>query len=618
MRDLAGQLNELLHGRYAVEREIGRGGMAIVFLARDLKHNRPVALKVLNPEVSSSIGEERFLREIQIAARLSHPYILSLHDSGGSDGILYYVMPYVEGESLRDRLARERQLPVNEAIGIARQVADALEYAHRLGVVHRDIKPENILLQERQALVADFGVAYAVNAAAEGRLTATGVSVGTLAYMSPEQLAADPETDARADIYSLGCVLYEMLAGELPFQGMSAAGMLARKATQAPAPLRAMRDTVPESVERAVMRALAKSPADRFATAGEFAESLAVVSRPVRARFRRRTVAIAVAVFVFVTAGVAWVVSGGVSVSGPAAATATRLAVLPFAFHGRESPSPMADGMVHLLSRNLDGLLSMQTADPSTVITIVKRSGGGLIDTARARTIAKRLGARLYVLGSIHVVGSRLRILATLFDESSGAPQGAQATVEGDTTELFQLADRLTAAIVAQRPRSAGARLAGTAATTTQSLAALKEYLEAEEHLRDARFDSALAGYRRAVAADSTFALAHYRMAVAAGLSFRWSIALEPAERALSFAERLGERDRRLLNAYHAFLLGRADDAERQYTSILSEYPDDLEARFLLGRTLYYFNPRRGRPIGEARRVFYQVLETDPSFLCPI
>ena len=267
-------LIEALRDRYEVERELGRGGMAIVYLARDVRHDRLVALKTLRPELAHALGPERFLREIQIAARLQHPNILPLHDSGEAAGLLYYVMPYVEGESLRARLDREGQLPIDDAVHIARQVAAALAYAHDNGVVHRDIKPENILLSSEHALVADFGIARAITEAGGERLTETGLAVGTAAYMSPEQAAAEPRIDGRSDIYSLGCVVYEMLAGQPPYTGPTAQAVLARKLTDPVPPLRTVRESVSLALQQTVQRAIARTPADRFATATRFAEAL--------------------------------------------------------------------------------------------------------------------------------------------------------------------------------------------------------------------------------------------------------------------------------------------------------------------------------------------------------
>ncbi|HXL05430.1 MAG TPA: serine/threonine-protein kinase, partial [Gemmatimonadales bacterium] len=287
MADPFEQLRPALADRYALERELGRGGMATVYLARDLRHGRPVAIKVLRPEIAAVLGPERFLREIAVAARLTHPHILPLHDSGQAGGSLYYVMPYIEGESLRDRLDREGQLPLEEAVRITREVASALSYAHSHDVVHRDIKPENILLSGGEAVVADFGIARAISAAARGQLTETGIAIGTPGYMSPEQGAASARVDERSDIYSLGCVLYEMLAGEPPFTGPSAESIVRQHLAAAPPRVSAMRAAVPPAIEEAIVRALAKTPADRFATAAEFVEALAAPAQRVGDTGRR-------------------------------------------------------------------------------------------------------------------------------------------------------------------------------------------------------------------------------------------------------------------------------------------------------------------------------------------
>src|SRR5438128_7807898 len=291
LADLLARLQAALADRYTIERELGRGGMATVYLAQDRKHHRQVAIKVLKPELAAALGPERFLREIDTAARLNHPHILPLHDSGEAEGFLFYVMPYVEGESLRDRLSREKQLPLGNALQIAREVADALSYAHSHDVVHRDIKPENILFEAGHAVVTDFGIARAITAAGGEKLTGTGIAVGTPAYMSPEQAAASARVDERSDIYSLGCVLYEMLAGELPFTGPSAESIVRQHLAAAPPRVSAMRAAVPPAIEEAIVRALAKTPADRFATAAEFADALAA---PAQRGTGRRTSRLAV------------------------------------------------------------------------------------------------------------------------------------------------------------------------------------------------------------------------------------------------------------------------------------------------------------------------------------
>ena len=279
MSDISGILSRLesgLRGRYEVSRQLGEGGMAVVYLARDMRHERPVAVKVLRPEVAAEIGAERFLREIKMAAGLTHNHILPVFDSGEADGLLYYVMPNMEGASLRDRLDRERQLSLEESLRITSEVASALDYAHRRQVMHRDVKPENILLHEGAALVADFGIGKAITGGKS--ITQSGVSIGTPAYMSPEQASGDTAIDGRSDLYSLGCVLYEMLTGEPPFTGPTAQAIIAKRFVSPVPSVRTTRD-VPEAVDAAVSRALSRTPVDRYRTGAEFATALRTVFR---------------------------------------------------------------------------------------------------------------------------------------------------------------------------------------------------------------------------------------------------------------------------------------------------------------------------------------------------
>ena len=334
------QLNTALTGRYRIERELGGGGMAMVYLARDERHDRSVALKVLRPELAAVIGAERFLNEIKTTANLQHPHILPLHDSGNVDGTVWYVMPSVEGESLRDRLTRETQLPLDDALQIAREVASALDYAHRHGVIHRDIKPENILIHDGRAMVADFGIALAVSRTEGGtRITETGMSLGTPHYMSPEQALGERTIDARTDVYALGCVLYEMLAGEPPFTGPSAQAIVAKVMNTMPAPVTATRPTVPASVDAAIQRALSKLPADRFRSAADFSAALqpgAVVAPATAARPATTISATVLSPQSAVVRFAPWIVSVGavawaIAATGRAPATDNRVtaAVLP-------------------------------------------------------------------------------------------------------------------------------------------------------------------------------------------------------------------------------------------------------------------------------------------------
>jgi len=333
-QDAFERLSSALAGRYRVGRELGHGGMAVVYLAEDLKHHRQVAVKVLKPELAAAIGAERFLREIQIAAQLNHPHILALYDSGDADGLLYYVMPFVTGESLRQRLEREGQLPLQDALQLTGDVASALGHAHLHGIVHRDVKPENILLSGGYALVADFGIARAVSTAGGDQLTTTGVTIGTPAYMSPEQAMAAPQIDGRSDQYSLACVLYEMLTGAPPFSGPNAQAVLARHTLDPVPPVRTLRTTVPPAVEQAVVRALAKLPADRYPTTAAFQAALTAPAPSARSlgrpSWRRAS---------FIMGGLALLAAGYLAWSrwGPSRRSAPAIAVLPFRNIGGDS-----------------------------------------------------------------------------------------------------------------------------------------------------------------------------------------------------------------------------------------------------------------------------------------
>ena len=388
MNDLLQRLQANLAEHYRLESPLGEGGMAIVFVATDLKHGRKVAVKVLRPELAAVIGGDRFLREIEVTSRLQHPHILPLYDSGAADGLLYYVMPLITGESLRQRLTRERQLPVSEAVSIARGVASALDYAHRQGVVHRDIKPENILLHDGQPLVADFGIALAVATAGGERLTQTGMSIGTPAYMSPEQASGDPEVDPRTDIYALGVVAYEMLAGSPPFTGPNAQAVVAAVLTTHPAPLAERRYSVPDELASAVHRALERLPADRFPNAAEFGRALerAPDWQPQRPRSRRSPpwVSVAAALGLLAAGGLIGMLARpshpadvrrwsitlppaapvALTGTGPATGWPTALAL-----------SPAGDRLAYIAAQGTNTVLAMRPLDSDTAIVLPGTEG---------------------------------------------------------------------------------------------------------------------------------------------------------------------------------------------------------------------------------------------------
>ena len=370
-------MRRLLSGRYQVERLLGRGGMASVYLAHDRRQDRRVAVKVLDPELASSITGERFLREIGLASRLAHPNVLPLHDSGEDAGLLYYVMPYVEGETLRARLDRERQLPVREALRIACEVAHALDYAHRQGILHRDVKPENILLADGHAMLADFGIARAIGSAADDRLTATGMALGTPAYMSPEQSTGERTLDARSDVYSLACVLYEALAGEPPFTGVNTQSVIAKRLGGSPPRIRTVRPSVPEAVELALLHAMDRTPADRFGSAREFADALAAcetgssAASPVRPRRARRAwTGAAVLLAVSIAATGWWARTRAVEPSA-----VPTVAVLPLT---NQSPDPdyayLADGLTDAVIGDLTRTPGIRVVSRGSVT----RFGGGM------------------------------------------------------------------------------------------------------------------------------------------------------------------------------------------------------------------------------------------------
>ncbi len=508
------RLTRALAGRYRPEGGIGRGGMATVYRADDLRHRRPVALKVLKPELAAVLGTERFLREITLTARLDHPHILPLLDSGEADGLLYYVMPLVEGESLRSRIIREKQLPLEDALRIAREVADALSHAHRHGIVHRDVKPENILLADGHARVADFGIARAVTAAGQEALTETGLAIGTPAYMSPEQASGERDVDARTDIYSLGAVLYEMLAGHPPFTGATAGAVFARKALEPVPSLRVVRETVPAEIERAVTRALARVPADRFASAGEFAEKLAAgagTAEPVtpRARVRPRwrlgaVLAAAALVAALFLANVGELRTRLLGTSG--ARRIESLAVLPLENHsGDPEQDYLAAGMHEALILGLGRLSGLKRVSARASVQPYRTTDKS------PNEIAAELGVDALMSGSVVRSGDRIRVTASLIRAATEETLW-QDQYDRDLQDVLALQDDVIRAIAREvQLRLSPQDRAGLEKARQVNRAAYEAYLKGRFQLNKftpESFDKGLALLNQAIAIDSTEPLA--------------------------------------------------------------------------------------------------------------
>ena len=467
------RLSAALAGRYKIERVIGRGGMATVYLADDLRYGRKVAIKLLDPQIAQAVGSERFLREIEIAARLSHPHIVPLFDSGDADGQLFYVMPFLEGESLRDRMDRERYLVVDEAVAYTRQVASALEYAHARDVVHRDIKPENILLYEGEAMVADFGIARAALAAAEPRITGTGLVVGTPQYMSPEQ-ALDEGVDGRSDQYSLASVLYEMLAGEPPFGGSSSISILAKRLMDPVPSVRRLRATVSAAIDSAIARALSKVRADRFPTIGEFAAALVAPDAPQGKRI-------------------------------------VSVAVLPFRNLSADPENEyFADGITEDVIAHLSKIRALKVISRNSVMPFKQRSQS-------LREIGATLGATALLDGGVRRAGDRVRIVAQLIDGESDRHLWAE-TYDRKLDDIFAIQTDVALHIVeALQAELSGEEQTRVRKEPTHDLQAYQLFLHGrQEYIKytPESIESSIDYYDRAVARDPTFALALANLAM--------------------------------------------------------------------------------------------------------
>jgi TolB-like protein len=604
--------------------------MADVYLARDTRHSRDVALKIIRSEVAAAVGSNRFLREVAITARLSHPHIRPLLDSGQANELVYYAMPFVRGETLRERLSREHRLGLEDALRIARELADALDYAHAEGVVHRDVKPGNVFLESGHALLGDFGIAVAAEAADSEKLTESGIVIGTPEYLSPEQCEGHGRVDGRADIYALGCVIFEMLTGQPPFTGRTRLSIIAKQIGEAAPSAAILRPDLPAEVDDLLRRCLAKVPADRFETAAELRASIdralnewqlgasratATVARA-RGRLSRWRMA---AVIGGVGLLIATALYRDFGVPAPPPEIDDAVLILPFQVSGAAEFTYLVDGLVDLIGRNLEGAGGLRAVDPHTAVRIAQAEAlSGPIDAESGRRLARTIGARFLLLGTVTEHEGELALSARLYDGRAGGPPLHTMTAGGHSRELFALVEDVTRDLLASQFGPASVKLTRLAAQSTTSLDALKQFLRGEQALRSAQYDSAIAGLQRAVAEDSSFALGYYRLAVAAALRHSPRVAGDALQRAARHAARLGDHDRRLLEAFTALWDGRVDDAEAAYRSILEDFPDDLEARVQLGGLLTHYNPLRGRPAAEGWPHLARVSEVDPSYVCPV
>jgi tetratricopeptide (TPR) repeat protein len=592
--ETAASLRDALQGRYTIERELGRGGMATVYLAEDLRLHRRVALKVLSTEVAATLGPDRFQREIRLAAGLFHPHILSVFESGEAGGRLWYAMPYVKGESLRQRLQREGQLAVEEVLRIAIQVAGALDLAHQRGIVHRDIKPENILLDGEQALVADFGIARALDSAGGEQLTAAGVALGTPAYMSPEQATASPKVDGRADVYALGCVVYEMLAGAPPFTGPTAKAIMARHAVDPVPPLHTVRTTISEHIERAITRALAKVPADRFTSAGEFAAALATQPEPkLRPRLvpwiRHRNLALGVAAAIAVVSSGALVLrQRAFPTVLPAAAT---VAVFPFRSpDGDTALARLGRDLSVTVTASLDGVGGIATTDG---IRVAHETAERPAESpAEAAAIARRLGARSALHGTAIRDGEWVRLDLGLFDAANVAPLAQGITITAHRDSVAALTDSVVWVVLRQVWRRGRPPTPSLEAVTTRSIPALRAFLDGERAVDEGRWDDASLAFSAAIAADSAFWLAYFRQALAEAWQER---PMDPrvAETLYRHRDAFPARERLLLEGW--WITGSDDleriDQQREieiYQEVTRRYPDYWPGWLFLGDRLFH------------------------------
>ena len=600
--------------------------MATVYLAHDLKHGRPVALKVLKPEVAAALGAQRFLNEIQVTANLQHPHILPLYDSGDADGALFYVMPLVRGESLRERLTREGRLPLHEAIRITRQVAGALEQAHRQGIIHRDIKPENILLQDGEALLADFGIALALSEAGGGRLTGTGLAIGTVQYMSPEQAEGDRDLDPRSDIYALAAVTYEMIAGEPPVLGRTPAAMIAKLLTEPPASLRAVRDEVPPSLDEAVLRGLARERADRFATARAFADALtapeAAATRAVRAKGLpgtpavRRAGARTLAVLgLLLVGGYLMVQSGVVGRSRTVAPTTIRsVAVLPLDnYSGDSTQDYFAEGMTDELTAALATISQLRVTSRGSAMQFQGKN------RPATPAIARALDVDAIVEGSVSRSGNKVRITAQLIDARADRHLWARS-FERNSSDVLTLQAELAAAIAEEinvrLTESEQSRLATAPSVNPEAHDAYLRGRYFFNRPSDANLQTAIAQFEEAVRLSPEFAPAYSGLSDAylwAGYNEGFLTASEARPKAKAAAEKAVQLDGNSAEAHTSLAVFKLfyefdwASCEREFRRAIQLNPSYAFAHDMLGMALAF----TGR-FDESREESRRAAQLDP------
>lgn len=607
--DLAGFCSAIAD-RYTIERELGRGGNAIVFLAQDLKHKRPVAVKILRPELALHVTAERFLLEIEIAAKLQHPHILPLFDSGTAAGRVFYVMPYVEGESLEAFLARQGPLPVDEAIRLVGEVADALSHAHSRGIVHRDIKPGNILLSGGHALVADFGVARALQAAGAATITNEGTVIGTPQYISPEQASAKGVVDPRSDQYALGCVLYEMLAGQPPFSGAPAA-VIARHLAEPPPPLRVVRPSVTLALQEVVERALAKVPADRWSTVAEFGARLTTsataLPEPPKPKSRFKTAGVALAL-----AALAAVVVWQIGVGGPTPLDANAVVVFPLLQTPTDVEMEGAGLQMALAIGNaLEHTEPLRWIEGWTWLDPAERRDPTQLTARRARTIAQQRHARWYIEGTMSrhkdFVTVVLRLIDVTNDSIAGRANDAGPVVQAAQT-VWRALNKLLPSLLAPD------RAVDLSMLTDRDPGAVAIWLQGEREYRRSRFGAALDLYRRAVDQDSTLALAALKGAWAAHWEHHDADGLGLVTVALDNAALLPAKYVIAARGLRHYLVGEADSAMVLFEQALQLDPGWVETWMAIGEVHYHFVLGASDSDSTSRNYFEHALELDPSF----